>query len=480
MKLKSVLTLSLALATASLGLVGLPAQAQDQQQQAAAPAAPQAPQQAASLSELLSLVEQAKLTESEAQREREQQFQQNANQRQAMLDEMTQRQAEEEQISAELEAVYNENELLKTERFQTLQDRKGDLTELFGTINGVVNDTRSTFEQSLISTQFPGRDEYLSELADIMSDDSLLPTIEQLERLWFFLQQEMVESGRVVKYETSVAQPDGTTNSQEVVRIGAFNIMSDGQYLTYDQTTKRLSVLPRQPTSPTDYTRTAAAIQTATEGFTRVGIDPTGPTGGTYLAALISSPDFRERYWEQGGQIGQIIIYIGVIGMLLGLWRLFALSVTVAKVRSQLKTPEAPKKNNPLGRVLAVYEGEKQMDIETLELKLGEAILKETPRLESFQTLLKIISTVSPLLGLLGTVTGMITVFQAITLFGTGDPKIMAGGISGALVTTVLGIVVAVPTILMHTLVKSRSDRVIHIMEEQATGIIARRAEAGK
>lgn len=461
--MKFVKSISLTLATASICLFGASAQAQ---------------QQAASLDELLRLVEQARVTETQEQRAREQAFQQNANQRQSMVDQMERRRSEEEGISAQLEAKYNENEIIKAQRFDTLQQRKGDLTELFGTINGVVNDTRSTFEQSLISAQYPGRDEFLTELAGVMSDDSLLPTIEQLERLWFYLQQEMVESSRVTRFNTTIAQPDGSTTDAEAVRIGAYNIMSNGQYLGYDSNTKRLSVLPRQPTSPNDYTRTAAAIQSATSGFTRVGIDPTGPSGGTYLAALISSPDFRERYWDQGGTIGQIIIFIGAFAMLLGLVRLLELSMVVAKVRGQLKNPNAPKTNNPLGRVLMVYEKDKTMDIETLELKLGEAILAETPRLERFQTLLKIISTVSPLLGLLGTVTGMITVFQAITLFGTGDPKIMAGGISGALVTTVLGIVVAVPTILMHTVVKSRSDRVIHIMEEQATGIIARRAEA--
>lgn len=459
--MKLMKSISLSLATASLCIFGFQVQAQ---------------QQATSLTELLSLVEQAKLSETEAQRQREQQFQQNANQRQAMLNDIQQRRAAEEATSAELEAAYNENELQKAQRFDTLQQRKGDLTELFGTINGVVNDTRSTFEQSLVSTQYPGRDEFLTELAGVMSDDSLLPTMAQLERLWFFLQQEMVESGRITKFTTDVAEPDGTQASREVVRIGSFNIVSNGDYLTYDQTTKRLSVLPRQPE---DYVSSAAALQNATEGFTKVGIDPTGSSGGSYLAALISTPDFRERYWDQGGTIGQIIIYIGIVGLLLGLERLFSLSIVVSKVRGQLKNPNAPKTNNPLGRVLMVYEKDKTMDIETLELKLGEAILKETPSLERFQTLLKIISTVSPLLGLLGTVTGMITVFQAITLFGTGDPKIMAGGISGALVTTVLGIVVAVPTILLHTLVKSRSDRVVHIMEEQATGIIARRAEAG-
>lgn len=462
--MKFVKSIGLTLATASICVFGLPALAQ---------------QQAASLDQLLQLVEQARLNETQEQRAREQAFQQNAANRQAMLDEMERRRAEEEAISAQLESQYNENEVIKAQRFETLQERKGDLTELFGTINGVVNDTRATFEQSLISAQYAGRDVFLTELAGIMSDDSLLPTIEQLERLWFFLQQEMVESSKVVKFQTEIAQPDGTSAPAEAVRIGAYNIVSDGQYLSFDSATKRLSVLPRQPTSPSDYTETAAAIQSATSGFTMVGIDPTGPSGGTYLSALISSPDFRERYWDQGGTIGQIIIFIGAFAMLLGLYRLLVLSMVVAKVRAQLKTPNSAKSNNPLGRVLMVYEKDKNMDIETLELKLGEAILAETPKLESFQTLLKIISTVSPLLGLLGTVTGMITVFQAITLFGTGDPKIMAGGISGALVTTVLGIVVAVPTILMHTVVKSRSDRVIHIMEEQATGIIARRAEAG-
>src|SRR5690606_35171524 len=145
---------------------------------------------------------------------------------------------------------YNDNEITKAQRFETLQQRKGDLTELFGTINGVVNDTRSTFEQSLISAQYPGRDVFLTELAGVMSDDSLLPTIEQLERLWFYLQQEMVESSMVTRFNTTIAQPDGTTTEGEAVRIGAYNIVSNGQYLSFDATTKRLSVLPKQPTSP--------------------------------------------------------------------------------------------------------------------------------------------------------------------------------------------------------------------------------------
>src|SRR5690606_8805379 len=239
--MKFVKSLSLTLLTASLCTFGLPSVAQ---------------QQAQSLDELLRLVEEARLAESEEQRAREQAFQQNVNQRQAMLAEIQRLREAEEQISAQLDNQYNENQIIIGQRFDTLQERKGDLTELFGTINGVVNDARSIFEQSLISAQYPGRADYLGELADIMSDDSLLPTIEQLERMWFFLQQEMIESSRVVKFQAQVADPDGTASTQEVVRIGAYNIVSGGNYLNYDPTTKRLSVLPRQPTSPTDYTKT--------------------------------------------------------------------------------------------------------------------------------------------------------------------------------------------------------------------------------
>ena len=432
-------------------------------------------QQAANLGQLLDLVEQARLTETEEHRQRMQEFQQNVNQRQALLNEMLEREETEQRISVDLENTYNENEIIKAQRFETLQERLGDLDELFGTIAGVVGDTRSQFEASLVSAQFQGREETLTELAAIMASESQLPSIEQLERLWFYLLQEMTESGNVARFTTDVAQPDGTQSQQEVVRIGSYNIVSGGQYLEFDANTKRLSVLPSQPG---DYTSTASDIQAASGGFTMVGIDPTGPFGGSYLAALISSPSFQERYWEQGRTIGKIIIFVGLFATLLAVERMITLTLVNAKVKRQLKNPDRPNKNNPLGRVLKVYETDKNMDIETLELKLGEAILLETPALERFLTLLKIIATVAPLGGLLGTVTGMITVFQAITLFGTGDPQIMAGGISGALVTTVLGIVVAIPTILFHTIVKSRSDQVIHILEEQATGINARRAEA--
>jgi biopolymer transport protein ExbB len=117
------------------------------------------------------------------------------------------------------------------------------------------------------------------------------------------------------------------------------------------------------------------------------------------------------------------------------------------------------------------------VDVETLELKLDEAILKNTPALERFLTMIKVLAVVAPLLGLLGTVTGMINTFQAITLFGTGDPKLMANGISQALVTTMEGLWVAIPLTFLHALVASRSRSIINTLEEQAAGIVAVHAE---
>ncbi len=235
-----------------------------------------------------------------------------------------------------------------------------------------------------------------------------------------------------------------------------------------------ITELPRQPGR--DYRKAAQTLQAAKEGVTRTGIDPTGPSGGTLLSALMDSPGWLER-WHQGGWIGYLITALGVIALLLAGWRFAVLSTISRRVTAQLNNPSADL-NNPLGRVLRVGEDHRGADAESLELKLHEQVLKERPTIESGLGLLKIIAMVAPLMGLLGTVTGMIVTFQAITLFGTGDPKTMAGGISAALVTTVLGLCVAIPTVLLHALINSPAQRVLHILEEQSAGIVAEQTEA--
>ena len=406
--------------------------------------------------------------------QRQQEFEQNANRQEQILQTTNERITEQEAEQGRLSDLFEANEIIIRDKRDILRDRRGDLNELFGTLQGVAGDFLSNFENSLISGQFPGRSEYLEDF--IAKAGSTIEQLnpEEIERFWFYMQQEVVESARVATFNADVSLPTGETVNRSVTRIGLYNVVSEGEYLSYDGDIGHFQVLPKQPAA--GILSAAAALEASTGGFTSVGIDPTGGVGGQVMANLVNFPSVEEQVRNNSGTIGFIIIGVGVVGILIGFLRLLILSLVSIKVRGQLKSDKASK-GNPLGRVLLVAESNPAADTETLELKLGEAILQETPSLESMLTLIKMIATIAPLGGLLGTVTGMIQVFQQITVYGAGDPTIMAGGISSALMTTVLGIVVAIPTIFMHTVVKSRADNIIHILEEQATGMIAQKAE---
>ena len=437
-------------------------------------------QQAGSLDELLNLVEQDGVAQSALYLERLQEFQSAAGQQEQILETTRNRVAEQETLQTQLSDQFEANEITIAEKREVLRDRRGDLNELFGTLQGVAGDFMSTFTGSIVSAQYPGRTEFLEEFIETAGSTTEQLAVEEIERFWFFMQQEMTESGKVVKYSGTVALPSGETVNRSITRIGSFNAVSEGDYLSYNADMGHLQVLPRQPTGSLinrgEVVGRAQALENASSGITRVSIDPTGGIGGQVLANLINFPTVDEQVQNNSGPIGFTIIGVGIVGVLVALVRSLILTLVAMKVNRQLKS-DKPMKNNPLGRVLAVADANPNADTETLELKLGEAILQETPSLERFLTLIKIIATVAPLMGLLGTVTGMIQVFQQITVYGAGDPTIMAGGISVALMTTVLGITVAIPTVLMHTWVKSKSDNIIHILEEQATGMIADKAE---
>jgi len=432
-------------------------------------------QEAKSLDELLGFVKQGQITEGKENKAREQQFINAKADQKRMLEEAKAERTRQERISADLEKQFEDNELLVADKQKQLKERLGTLAELFGHLTSTSGDAVTNFESSLISAQFPGRGEFLEGLIAKMSGSDQLPSIEEIERVWFELQREMTESGRIIAFDAETTKPNGDKVSGKVVRVGTFNIISEeGRYLQFVPEKGTLEELARQPSGP--YLGWAANFAKASSGMHKFGVDPTGPTGGSYLAALINSPNLEER-WHQGGYVGYAITAVGAVAFLIAIWRLLVLSMMSGKVSSQLKADKA-NTNNPLGRVLKVHEDNPSMDTETLELKLSEQILKETPAIENSLTLLKIISAVAPLMGLLGTVTGMIITFQAITIFGAGDPKAMAGGISGALVTTVLGLLVAIPTVLLHTIVNGRAQRIIHILNEQSTGIIAEHTEA--
>ncbi len=420
-----------------------------------------------SMSELLQQVKEGRRKDAADNKRREKAFiaekaQQVARIRQAMADLQTL-----ELRSVVLENQFNANELLVEEKRKQRDERLGSLKELFGHLTAAAADTRSRFRNSITTSQFPDRETFLSGLIKKMNSDTDLPTLEEIERLWFELHQEMTESGRVVKYSIAV----GTEKEREVVRVGLFNLVSNGDYLAYDSNSRSVSVLPRQPVGLAEG---VTALQSSSNGITPIGIDPTGAAGGGFLKAIINTPTLEER-WHQGRLVGYIITGVGAFALLVAFWRFLILTITSAKIRSQLNRKEV-KTNNPLGRILKVAEDNSDSDTESLELKLGEAILKESPKIQSGLSLLKIIAMVAPLLGLLGTVTGMIIVFQAITIYGAGDPKAMAGGISSALVTTVLGLTVAIPTLLMHTMLYGKAKNLLHILEEQSMGIVAERA----
>lgn len=437
----------------------------------AAPAAWAQDTAASNLQDLLRLVNEGKARESAANQQREREFRQARDQQQQLLAQGRAKRASEERRSAELEQTFEDNDLLIADKEQALVERLGALKELFGVLQQVSGDARAVFENSIVSAQYPGRGEFLTELARKMGTSSELASISEMEQLWYELQREMTEYGTIAKFQTEVTLLGGGKETQEVVRIGPFNLVADGKYLQYNPSTGNVAELPRQPQAR--FTSTASAIYAAgagqVEGF---GVDP---TRGQILSLLTEKPNLKERI-QQGGLVGYIIIGVGILGLLIALERLVTLGLVSGKVTSQLKNDQI-NTNNPLGRVLKVGEENKAADTESLELKLGEAILKETPPLTRSLTFLKIISVVAPLMGLLGTVTGMINTFQAITLFGTGDPKLMAGGISQALMTTVLGLCVAIPMVLLHTIVAGRSSRIIHVLQEQAAGIIAERSE---
>lgn len=429
-----------------------------------------AQEKALDLDALLKQLEQGRFQQNQQNVEREQAFSQKRAEQDSMLREAGIARDSELATSTQLETQYEENEFKIADLKQAVDTRLGSLKELFGALQQTAGDTKNKFFGSVVSAQIPGRAEFLDELAQSMGKSSKLASIAEIERVWFELQREMTESGKVTRFTTDVVEAGGAKVTKEVVRVGSFALIADGKYLDYEGTTNSVSELVRQPADR--FTSSALALQQSNGELVQFGMDP---TGGSILRLLVNAPSHMERI-HQGDLVGYIIIAVGAVGILVAVWRFVVLSITSRKVRRQLKS-DTFKDDNPLGRVMQVKDKYPKADTEALELHLTEAILGEVPKLGRFLTLVKMIAVVAPLGGLLGTVTGMIVTFQQITLFGTGDPKIMAGGISSALITTVLGLVVAIPTTLLFALLNTQSKNIVYILQEQAAGVIAERAE---
>lgn len=421
----------------------------------------------ASLDELLERVKRDQRQDQKINAEREREFLSARDRQDELLRNARAELATEQRRAEELRQAFESNEKELVDLEDNLRLTMGTLGELFGVVRLVAGDAKGQFENSLVTAQFPGRADFVDEL----SQRKELPNTKDLERLWVDLLTEMTESGKVVSFPGRVTKTNGTEAEQTITRIGVFNLVSEGKYLRYMPEVNKIAELGRQPQGR--YLSLASRFEgTAAGAIVPVGIDP---SRGSILSRLVQAPSLWERF-QQGGVVGYVIAVILLIGLVIVAERFAFLTSVGSKIKKQLQSSELDT-SNPLGKIFRVYEDNKDKDIESLELKLDEAIIKGTSTIERGLGTIKILAAVAPLLGLLGTVTGMIGTFQAITLFGTGDPQLMAGGISQALVTTVLGLIAAIPLILLHSIVASKSKDVLSVLEEQSAGLMAQKVE---
>ena len=425
---------------------------------------------ATSITELVQKVRDSSKLEAAETNKRLEDFKNREREQDQLLADAQRQLAEADATSQRLSAQFDANEREITALTEQLANRAATLGELFGVTRQVAGDSATVFQQSMISAQYPEREEFLRTLAGAKE----LPSLVELERLWSELFTEIAATGEVVKYSTKIVQVDGTEADRQVVRIGPFIASTDGEFLTYLPGNRKLQLLTRELGG--DYGSAQEELQESTEGYVRATVDP---ARGVILALSADRPNWIERI-EEGELVGAVIIIVGVIGLILSFWQLIYLYLVRVSVRRQLSSLDTPVDDNPLGRVLLAFKGDTATideNADVAELRISEAVLREIPRLERFQAFLRLAVAAGPLLGLIGTVLGMIITFQSITESGSSDPKLMANGIGQAMIATVLGLLVAVVLLFINALLASMSRQVVQVLDEQSTGLLAEMIE---
>jgi len=412
------------------------------------------------------LVESVKTTASIRAKEdkaRLNKFLSDKNKQKSLLDNMKYRLTLEERRSERLTKQYEDNDAELSDLEEQLTLKLGSFGELFGIVRQTAGESKGQFALSLTNIEFPERIAFLGDLAERKSLD--LPTTEELERLWYEILNELNQSGKVKSYNTDILTKSGELVNQDELRIGVFNSVSNGDYLNLVAEQNLLEYLPKQPER--SIRRSAKKLQNS-DDYREVFIDP---TRGSLLTKLIDRDTWLERI-NAGGFVGYVIIIILTLGLVMGAMRFKFLNEESKSINKELETNNFSD-GSILGKLNSIYSKYSGNNPEDLESQLEDILAKATPPLEKNLSVIKLLAAVAPLLGLLGTVIGMIETFQAITLFGTGDPKLMAGGISQALVTTMLGLIAAVPLLFVHNILDSRSRAISQIYEEQAIGLLA-------
>ena len=419
------------------------------------------------LDDLLKQVKADRISVAKLDKKREAEFTAARADKQALLNKAKKELANQQARNKRLTKEYAANEITLSQKAVELDNAQGTLGEMFGVTRAAAATAYGQIATSIVSAEYPGRGEALDAIANAKA----IPKLEQLEELWFALQTEMNQSGEISQFTAEVTNLDGSKSSQTITRIGTFNLVSEDGYLTYNDEVSQVQPLAKQPAGY--ISDTASNFFGETSGYSPVFVDP---SRGAILT-LETRKKTLMQFYHEGEHVGYAITVLLIIGCLIALERIIVLGSMSSKINAQTKNLDQPNENNPLGRLLKVYHDNKAVDAETLELKLDEAILRETPKVDRGINLIKMFAAIAPLMGLLGTVIGMIMTFQTIMLFGTGDPKIMAGNISLALVTTALGLICALPLILIHSIVAGKSKSVLQKLDEQSAGLIAEIAE---
>jgi biopolymer transport protein ExbB len=427
--------------------------------------------QAKSLDDLLKQVQNADQRDAQANQQREAQFAAARDQQAQLLAQAKKDKDALDAQSAALQKQFEDNDKQIAELSQSRDAAAGNLGELFGVMRQSAGDAASAARNSMLSVQFPDRIAQLDRLAQTKT----MPPMQDLHRFWFEMQREMTEGGKVSRFNADVTAPDGSRAKKSVLRVGPFVAIADGQFLAYDTGADSFSVPPKQP--PHSFHSVAASFEDETSGYHKMVVDP---TRGVLIGLFSQRPEVIDRI-RLGGWIAYVIIAVGVIGFLLAAYQFVFLTLTSAKVNQQLGRLDHLTPDNPVGRVLLSFKGAgvpRDEDAEVVELRISEAVLKELPPIQRIQPFLKLVVAAGPLLGLVGTVIGMIETFQSITESGSGDPKLMAAGIGRAMIATVLGLGVAIPTLFVNSALASRSKRLVQILDQQSTGLLAETLEA--
>jgi len=360
-----------------------------------------------------------------------------------------------------LRGEYEENELTLTRYEQELRERSGDLNDTFAIVRQTALNAHGVLNTSLVSGENPERSPFLEDLGK----GETPPSIDDIKELWTWVLTEISESGKVRTFDSTVITPQGDEADKQVTRVGVFNAVADGSFLRYLPESKKFVELSRQP--PPRFQSMARDLEAAEAGVVGMALDP---SKGAILSLLVLSPDLKERV-QQGGGIGYLILILGAIGVLIVIERAVGLFLTRRKIDAQEQSAQ-PTEKNPLGRLQKVSGDMAGHSVDAIGIRLDEQLAEEASLLNRGLATVAVLAAVSPLLGLLGTVTGMIETFQSITLFGTGDPKLMSGGISQALVTTQLGLAVAIPLVLFHSLLTGRVHRLVERLGKSSSDLL--------